>query len=111
VQVRRVLILCEPGLLAQAMRTLLESDPRIEIVGVTSDARRAGEIIRQTKPAAILVDADHFSLGLNHARRTISIEGTPALIALSQDNNMIHICRMEERALTAPEDLIDALSV
>lgn len=110
-EVRRVLILCEPGLLAQAMRTLLEADPRIEIVGVTADARRAGEIIRQAKPAAILVDADHFSFGLSRSHRTIALEGTSALIALSQNDNLLHICRIEEKSLTAPQDLIDALAV
>ncbi len=107
---RRVLILCEPGLLAQGMRSLLESDPRIEIVGVTADERRAAEIIRDELPGVILVDADHFRLHLGHARSAIELDWIPRLIALAKNDNIVHVCRIEARSLTAPEDLIAAVS-
>jgi DNA-binding NarL/FixJ family response regulator len=110
VESRRVLILSEPGLLAQGMRSLLESDPRIEIVGITADVERAAEIIREEQPAVILVDADHLRLSLGGARTTIALDWVSTLIALSQNGNMAHVCRVEEKPLTATEDLIEAVS-
>ncbi len=109
-ETRRVLILSEPGLLAQGMRSLLESDPRIEIVGVTADVKRALEILRDDQPKVILVDADQFRLSLEHARATISLDWVPTLIAISHHDNTFRVCRIEETALTGTEDLIAAVS-
>jgi DNA-binding NarL/FixJ family response regulator len=111
VESHRVLILSEPGLLAQGMRSLLESDPRIEIVGVTADLKRAVEIIREVQPAVILVDADHIRISLGGVQTTIELDWISTLIALSQNGNMAHVCRVEERSLSAAEDLIEAVSV
>jgi DNA-binding NarL/FixJ family response regulator len=110
VESRRILILSEPGLLVQGMRSLLGSDPRIEIVGVTADTKRAAEIMRDVRPAVILVDADHFRLSLGRSRSTIALDWISTLIALSHKDNRVHVCRIEERSLTAPEDLIEAVS-
>lgn len=105
-----MLILSEPGLLAQGMRVLLESDPRIEIVGVTADVKRAVEILREEQPKVILVDADQFRLSLGRARNTISLDWAPTVIAISQHDNTFRVCRIEETALTGAEDLISAVS-
>jgi DNA-binding NarL/FixJ family response regulator len=110
VESRRVLILSEPGLLAQGVRSLLESDPRIEIVGVTADARRATEIMRDEQPHVILVDADHLRLRLGGARRAIELAKVSTLIALSQNDNTVRVCHIEERSLTTTADLIEAVS-
>lgn len=107
---RRVLILSEPGLLAQGMRSLLESDPRIEIVGVTADVKRALEILRDDQPKVILVDADHFRLSLDHAHASIALDGVPTVIAVSQHDNSVHVCRIQETPLTEAADLIAAVS-
>jgi DNA-binding NarL/FixJ family response regulator len=106
----RVLILSEPGLLAQGMRSLLELDPRIEIVGVTADAGRAAELMRDRQPAVILIDGDHFRLSLGGARPAIALDKVSTLIALSQNDNTAQICHIEERSLTTTADLIEAVS-
>lgn len=108
---RRVLILSRPGLLAQGMRCLLESDPRIEIVGITANVRQAMEIIRARQPAVLLVDADEFRFSLRRDRSTIPLDCISTLIALSQKDNRIQVCRIEAKSLAAPEELIEALSL
>jgi chemotaxis response regulator CheB len=106
---RRVLILSELDLLAQGIRSLLESDPRIEIVGVTADESRVAEIIRDEHPDVILVDADRFRVTFGHARQTIAVDWIPTLIAMTQNENTVHVCHTEERLLEAPEDLIQVV--
>jgi chemotaxis response regulator CheB len=110
VESRRVLILSEPGLLAQGMKSLLELDPRIEIVGVTADVGRAAEIMREQQPVVIILDADHFQFSLGHARGSIAPERVPTVIAFSQNDNKVRVCHVQERSLTAAKDLIEAVS-
>lgn len=107
---RRVLILSESGLLAEGMRSLLGSDPRIEIVGVTADPKRAAELMRDRRPAVFVVDGDHFRLGLADAGRAITLSKVSTLITLSQSDNTAQICHIEEKPLTTAAELIEEIS-
>ncbi len=111
VEAQRVLIVCEPGLFAQAMRTLLESDERIKIVGLTGDAREAAQAVRETNPAVVMVQADQYSLKIGRGPQSLSLDWAPLLIAFYGNDNVTRVCRIEERALTCPNDLIETLSV
>jgi DNA-binding NarL/FixJ family response regulator len=111
VEAPRVLIICEPGLFAQGMRTLLATNERVEIIGITDDACRAAELIREAQPTVIMLEADQFSLKLGHAPQTLALDWTPLLIAFCRNDNVLQICRIEERDLTSPNDLIETLSL
>lgn len=107
---RRVLILCEPGLLGHGIRSLLELDPGIEIVAVTADVTYAADIIREQQPVVLIFDSDHFRFGLGESRCAIPLQRVPTLIALSQNDNVVHVWHGEGRSLTSAEDLIEAVS-
>lgn len=107
---RRVLILSGPGLLAQGMRSLLELDPDIEIVGITSDMGRAAEIIRERQPGVVVVDGDLFRIGLGDRHREIRLDKVRTLISLSQEDNLARVCHIEDKPLKEVEDLIEAMS-
>jgi DNA-binding NarL/FixJ family response regulator len=106
VKSRGVLILSEPGLLAQGVRSLLELDPRIEIVGITDDAERAAEIMRERRPAVLLIDADHFRVGLGDLNPAIAIDNVSTMIALSASHNTVQVCHIEQKSMTETADLI-----
>lgn len=111
VETRRVLILCEPGLFAQGLRSLLESDGGLEIVGVIDDVTRAADAIRDTQPLVLLVQEDKFPPCLGPAPNVLPLAQIARLVTLCPNENKIRIYRVEEHPLTAPKDLIDALLV
>jgi DNA-binding NarL/FixJ family response regulator len=53
----RVLVVDDHAIFAQAVRALLDDDPRIEVVGDTDDGGNALELARQLAPDVVLIDA------------------------------------------------------
>jgi DNA-binding NarL/FixJ family response regulator len=109
VEARRVLILCEPGLLWRGIQSLLESDPRLTIVGITGEPERARALIQQCKPDVLIVDETHFPLHVGRTQVEIPLDPSPTLVTLHESDNWIRIHHIEERALSSPNELIDAL--
>jgi chemotaxis response regulator CheB len=109
VEARRVLILCEPGLLWRGIQSLLESDPRLTIVGITGDLERARELIAQLKPDVLIVDQAHFPLQLGQCNEQVNFDPPLTLVSLHESDNWIRIHHIEGRALNSPNELIDAL--
>lgn len=104
----RVLIVSEPGLYAQAISTLLQADKRFEIVGLTGDLSSATDLIRQYKPAVLLIHARQYpAAGI--IQEPLAVEGIPVFVSLTENDNQMRIHRYEEHTLTAPEELIAAL--
>jgi DNA-binding NarL/FixJ family response regulator len=106
---RRILIVCEPGLLAGAIKSLCESDPRVEVVGVAANPEQASEMIEQLQPNVLLVESSHFPLQIAQIPGAAGLEGVTQLITLSESENLVRICRIEARTLTSPAELIQAL--
>lgn len=106
---RRVLILCEPGLLAQGLQRLIESDSELEIVGITGDAVYARSLIEELKPDVLLVDETRFPMRLRLDQDRGALDGVPRLVTMHESDNQIRVYHIEEHALTTPGELIDAL--
>ncbi|MGB8643828.1 MAG: hypothetical protein WCF84_01200 [Anaerolineae bacterium] len=106
----RILILCEPGLLAQGLRLLLEADSRIEVVGVVEEGQRLAEALRQVLPDVLLVQQDRVSLMIGDPPEALPLDRAPFVVLLGQNANTMRICRIEERALTDPAELVEALA-
>lgn len=106
---RRVLILCEPGLLAQGLQRLIESDAELEIVGITGDAAQARTVIAELKPDVLLVDETQFPLHMRLDQDRGTLDGVPRLVTMHSSDNQIRIYNVQDQALTNPAELIDAL--
>jgi DNA-binding NarL/FixJ family response regulator len=109
VEARRVLILCEPGLLWRGIQSLLESDPRLKIVGITGDVERARELIEQLKPHVLIVDEAHFPLQIGQSHAGLTLDPLPTLVTLHETDNWIRIHHIEGHVLGNPSELVDAL--
>jgi DNA-binding NarL/FixJ family response regulator len=110
VETRRILILCEPGLLAQGLSSLLEADSRFQVLQVVGDAPRAIELIRELKPHVLLVEGERFPLGLGDRPEALPLECVPTVVLLRQNDNTIHIYRAETHTQTALPDLLETLT-
>ncbi len=108
-ETRRILILCEPGLLAQGLCSLLEADSRFQVLSVVGDARSASELIRDLEPHVLVVEADRFPLRLGERPETVTIESIPTLILLRQNDNTIQVYRIEKHVQTTLQDLYETL--
>ncbi len=109
-ETRRILILCEPGLLAQGLRSLLEADSRFQVLQVVGDARSASELIRELKPHVLVVQEDRFPLQLGERPETVTLESIPTVVLLRQNDNTIHIYRIEEHVQATLQDLYETLT-
>ncbi len=107
---RRILILCAPGLLAQGLVRLLEAEPRLEVTTVATDGQPVARLIQEIQPDVLLVEEDQFRLMLGDPPESISLDRAPLVISLGHNDNHIHICRIEQRALTALTELYEALA-
>ncbi len=101
---RRILILCEPGLLAQGLRGLIEADDRFQVLQIVGDAPSAAKIIQELKPDVLLVDQDGSPQELGSL-----LECTARVILLRQDDNTIHVYRAEKHTQATLQDLYETL--
>jgi len=77
--IRAVIVDDEP-LAREAVRTLIEADPEIRIVGEASDGREALELIRRERPDLLLLDVQMPELGGFEVLRELSDEVPPAVL-------------------------------
>ncbi len=109
-EARRILILCEPGLLAQGLRSLLEADSRFQVFQVVGDARSTSELVREWKPHALLIEEDRFSLKLGEQPEPLTIDNLPTVVLLRRNDNTIHVYRVERHVPTTLQDLYETLT-
>ncbi len=103
---RRILILCEPGLLAQGLRSLLEVDGRFQVLQIVGDTSKAAELIRELRPDALLVEQNGFPLGLE----ALPLESDITVVLLRQNDNTIHVYRVEKHSQATLQDLYETLT-
>lgn len=108
-QARRVLILGEASLLVRGVASLLEFDHNLDIVGITGDPEQALVLIKRLRPDVLLVDESRFPLRLGLRANPVELDCLPTLVTLHESDNQIRIFRIEERTLTYPAELIQAL--
>ncbi len=109
-ETRRILILCEPGLLAQGLRSLLEADSRFQVMQIVGDARSASELIRELKPHVLVVQEDRFPLQLGERPETVTLESIPTVVLLRQNDNTIQVYRIEKHSQATLHDLYETLT-
>lgn len=108
-EARRVLILCEQGLLWRGIQSLLDSDSRLIIVGITDRLDQARVLLKELKPDVLIVDQAHFPLSVGPAQAQQSFDPPPVLITLDESDNRICIHHIQGRVLSSPNELIEAL--
>ncbi|MFS8639850.1 MAG: response regulator transcription factor [Symbiobacteriaceae bacterium] len=84
----RVLVADDHAILRDGIRTLLEAQPDIEVVGEASDGVEAVELARQLKPDVVLLDIGMPGMNGIEATRTIlqDVPETRVLILSMHDN-------------------------
>ena len=102
-------MLCGSGLLWRGIQSLLEQDSRLRIVGIADDPKHARELIQQHSPDIIIIDETHFSPDDVQAQFHQLFESRSVVVTLHDCDNRIRIHHVEERTLSSPQELIDAL--
>ncbi len=109
----RVLLVDDHTVVRQALRTLLEAEPDIQVVGEASNGRQAVELTRECQPDIVLMDVSMPEMNGIEATRIIHAE-TPAacVIGLSmfehdrQGEAMRDAGAMDYVTKTAPTDVL-----
>lgn len=108
-EARRVLILCEQGLLWRGIQRLLDSDPRLTIVGMTDNLDHARALLQELKPDVLILDQAHFPFSVGLSQPQQLTDPPPMLVALGERDNRIRIHHIEGRTLSSPDELIKVL--
>ena len=112
------IILCDDHRsVRQALRSLLDKDPHIVVVGEAEDGRSAVELARETNPDVVVMDVVMQGMSGIEATRQITQEMPDVkVLALSMHNHSWFVGKMKEAGAKgyllknrASEDLSDAI--
>ncbi len=106
---RRILIVCEPGLLVQGLRHLLQADDRLEMTTLGGNKDRLDELVREIRPDVLLLEGQELKVWLGEPPHAIRIDDIPLVVSLADNENRMRVLRVEERAVTALQELIETL--
>jgi DNA-binding NarL/FixJ family response regulator len=81
----KVLVVDDDGGFAESLRTMVEDQPELSVVGVASDGVEALDLVEQTEPHAVIIDL-HMPL----------LDGVSAIARLRQDNPALSVIAMTE---------------
>ncbi|MBI4671216.1 MAG: hypothetical protein HY741_06055 [Chloroflexi bacterium] len=87
----------------------MEADPRLEIIGATSDLARAREMIEQLKPDILILDEALFPLQVGQFKLEARLTPPPTLVTLYESDDWMRIHRITGRVLGNPNELVDTL--
>jgi DNA-binding NarL/FixJ family response regulator len=117
----RVVLADDQALVRAGFRTILESEPGIEVLGEAGDGFAALDLVRRTAPDVVLMDIEMPSLnGLEAARQLLADPAAPEVAVLmltTYDRNEYVYEALRAGASgfllkdTAPEQLIDAVRI
>ncbi|MFQ6057293.1 MAG: hypothetical protein ACE5MB_00230 [Anaerolineae bacterium] len=106
----RVFILLRHPLFAQAVESLLQGEEGIEVVGIDTDAQRALERIKVLQPDILVVDENDEDEPLIPGVSRIFQESLGLrMIGLKVGSNELVIYSRQQRTVTRPEDLVEAI--
>jgi DNA-binding NarL/FixJ family response regulator len=80
-----VVLVDDDGPFAESLRTIVEDQPDLEVVGVARDGLEALELVEQAQPQAVVIDL-HMPL----------LDGVSAIARLRQDNPSLCVIAMTE---------------
>jgi two-component system response regulator NreC len=113
----RVLLADDHGIVRRGLRSLLESEPDVTVVGEASDGLEALRLAEEHKPDTLIVDVGMPKMnGIEVAARAQKLDRPPAVIILSMHSDESYISRALAAGARAyllkdatDEDLIPAL--
>lgn len=76
----------------QGLRSLLESDPRFDVVGEAADGREAIDLVKRWKPMVLVADLMMPGLnGLEITRKVVRLKSPPRVVLLSMYRNEAYV--------------------
>ncbi len=116
-----VLIADDQPLMRAALRTCLESDPDLKVVGEATDGAQTVRLTRQLRPAVVVMDVRMPIMdGIEATRQVVALRGEPptrvlVITTFDLDENIIDALRAGASGFlikdAAPEELIHAVRV
>jgi len=91
----RILLADDHGIMREGLRSLLEKEPDIKVVGEAEDGRRALGLVSELLPDVVIMDISMPGLnGADATRRIVHQFPTVKVIALSMHSNRIFVVDM-----------------
>ena len=91
----RILLADDHGIVREGLRSLLEKEPDIEVVGEAEDGRKALGLVRELLPDVVIMDISMPGLnGADATRQIVRQFPTVKVIALSMHSNRIFVADM-----------------
>jgi two-component system response regulator NreC len=115
----RIILVDDHGIIRQGLRSLLESQPDIEVIGEAEDGRSAIELVRELQPDIVITDVTMPNLnGIDTTSQIIRMFPKVKVIGLSGHSNNSFIMGMLKAGASAYilkqslfDELIEAIQV
>lgn len=106
----RVFIYSTRSLFSQGIKTLLDAEPELDVIGWETDAEEAAGRIEQMKPDAILVITRDSSSGLSSDEQLfLRAGGKVKIIELNVENSNVRVYCGEQLTITEVGELVNAI--
>ena len=105
-----VFIVCDYGILASGLASLISGQTDLEVVGCETNPESALERIQRLRPEVIVVSSER-PLGepLPTMLRLLQSEPGVSVIGLNLEDNTICICPGQRHLLAGPQGLLEAI--
>jgi two-component system response regulator NreC len=98
----RIILVDDHGIIRQGLRSLLECQPDIEVIGEADDGRSAIELVRELQPDIVITDVTMPNLnGIDTTRQITSLFPQVKVIGLSGHSNNSFIIGMLKAGASA----------
>jgi DNA-binding NarL/FixJ family response regulator len=91
----RVLLVDDHAIVRRCLRTIIEKQPDIDVIGEAQDGREAVDLVREVLPDIVIMDVDMLNLnGMEVTRQILSEFTQVKIIALSARSDRLHVAEM-----------------
>jgi DNA-binding NarL/FixJ family response regulator len=106
---RRILLISDHPLIAEAIRSLVEKNANLKVIGVEPPSEETLAKVRTLRPDIVVLCDDEESPS-TACTSLLDVEPQMRVIRLATDGNTIHIYDGHQVAARNAQDLVDALS-